>query len=60
MKPIPSTNKSADFEEFTDFMRRLVAVPHAKIKDQLDAEKAAKRTSKTSAFRDSGASAKHR
>ena len=41
---------------FTDFMRRLVAVPHSEIKAKLDAEKRAKRrTSKPSASRDSGA-----
>jgi hypothetical protein len=45
-----------DFNRFTDFMRRLVAVPHAEIKAKLDAEKAAKkRKAKPSAFRDSGA-----
>lgn len=30
---------------FTDFTRRILAVPHSEIKAQLDAEKAAKRTS---------------
>lgn len=33
------------------FMRRILAVPHSEIKAQLDAEKAAKRTSKRSASR---------
>ncbi len=43
-----------DFNKFADFMRRLVAVPHSEIKAKLDAEKKAKkRTSKTSASRDS-------
>jgi hypothetical protein len=52
MKPIPSAkNESGNFDEFTNFMRRLVAVPHSKIKAQLDAEKKAKRTSKTSVSR---------
>jgi len=36
---------------FTDFTRRILAVPHSEIKAQLDAEKAAKRTSKRSASR---------
>jgi hypothetical protein len=34
--------------KFTDFMRRLVSVPHAEIKEKLEAEKAAKQTSKSS------------
>jgi hypothetical protein len=34
--------------KFTDFMRRLVAVPHSEIKAKLEAEKAAKQTSKSS------------
>jgi hypothetical protein len=33
-------------DRFTDFARRLFAVPHAEIKAKLDAEKAAKRTPK--------------
>jgi len=58
-KPIPSAkNVSGDFDTFTDFMRRLVAVPHSEIKAQLDAEKAAKRKPKTSASRASGAPSK--
>jgi hypothetical protein len=36
---------------FTEFTRRILAVPHSEIKVQLDAEKAAKRTSKGSASR---------
>jgi hypothetical protein len=35
-----------DFGQFTDFMRKLVAVPHSKIKARLEAEKAGKRTPK--------------
>jgi len=35
-------NVTGDFGEFTNFMRRLVAVPHSEIKAQLDAEKKAK------------------
>ena len=37
--------------KFTDFMRRLLAVPHSEIKAALDAEKAAKRASKRSSSR---------
>ena len=36
---------------FTDFVRRIVSVPHSEIKAKLDAEKAAKRASKTSVSR---------
>jgi hypothetical protein len=43
--PNPSAkNETGDFAQFTDFMKRLVAVPHSKIKEKLEAEKAAKRT----------------
>jgi hypothetical protein len=41
-------NPSEEFDRFTDFMRRLVAVPHSEIKSALDAEKAEKRASKAS------------
>jgi hypothetical protein len=59
MKPInPAKNEPGDFGKFTDFMRRLVAVPHSEIKARLDAEKEAKRTSKASSSRASGASSK--
>ena len=57
--PKPSAkNTEGDFDRFTGFMRQLVAVPHSEIKAKLDAEKAAKkrtRTPKPSASRDSGA-----
>jgi hypothetical protein len=39
-------NETGDFDRFTGFMKRLVAVPHSEIKAKLDAEKAAKRTPK--------------
>jgi hypothetical protein len=43
-RPIHSAkNVTGDFGKFTDFMRRLVAVPHSEIKAKLDAEKQAKR-----------------
>lgn len=44
-------NVTGDFDRFTEFARRLIAVPHAEIKAKLDAEKEAKRTSKTSVSR---------
>jgi hypothetical protein len=50
----PAKNLTGDSDKFTDFMRRLVAVPHSEIKARLEAEKQAKRTSKTSASRASG------
>lgn len=40
-------NETGDFAQFTGFMRRLVAVPHAKIKAKLEAEKLAKRKAKS-------------
>jgi hypothetical protein len=40
-----------DFDRFTDFARRLMAVPHSHIKAKLDAEREAKRTSKASVYR---------
>lgn len=36
-----------EFARFTEFTRRLVSVPHSEIKEKLEAEKAAKRTSKS-------------
>jgi hypothetical protein len=36
---------------FTDFVRRLVSVPHSEIKAKLDAEREAKRVFKTSVSR---------
>ena len=36
---------------FTDFVRRIVSVPHSEIKAKLDAEREAKRISKTSPSR---------
>jgi hypothetical protein len=37
-----------DFGQFTEFMRRLVAVPHDKIKAQLDAEREEKKQKRVS------------
>jgi hypothetical protein len=42
-KPTQSAkNETGDFGKFTNFMRKLVAVPHSEIKAKLDAEKRAK------------------
>jgi len=52
--PEPSgRNASDDFDKFTNFMKRLVAVPHSEIKATLDAEKRAKtrKSKKASASR---------
>jgi hypothetical protein len=51
-------NVTGDSDHFTDFVRRIVSVPHSEIKAKLDAEREAKRTSKVSASRVSGASSK--
>jgi hypothetical protein len=50
-------NDTGAFDRFTEFARRVVRVPHSQIKAQLEAEKAAKRSSKP-ASRVSGASSK--
>jgi len=46
-------NEAGDFGRFTDFMKRLMAVPHSEIRAKLDAEKRAKarKSSRTSASR---------
>jgi hypothetical protein len=44
-------NETGDFDTFTEFARRLFAVPHSAIKAKLEAEKAAKRTPKGHASR---------
>jgi hypothetical protein len=44
----PAKNPTGDFGQFTNFMRRLVAVPHDEIKAKLDAEKRAKKRKKAS------------
>jgi hypothetical protein len=56
--PKPSAkNEPGDFAKFTNFMKRLVAVPHSEIKAKLDAEKQAKkqRTKRSSVSRASHA-----
>jgi hypothetical protein len=56
--PEPSAkNVTGDFDQYKDFMRGLLSVPHSIIKARLDAEKAVKRTPK-SASRVSGVPAK--
>ena len=60
MANLPTTsakNVTDDSATFVKFTRRLMSVPHAEIKEKLEAEKAAKRTSK-SAYHASGASSK--
>lgn len=43
----PGKNEQGDFGKFTNFMRRLVAVPHSEIKAKLDAEKRTKERKKS-------------
>jgi hypothetical protein len=51
-KPTHSAkNVEGDFGKFTNFMRKLVAVPHSEIKAKLDAEKKRKQKAKASASR---------
>jgi hypothetical protein len=45
-EPTPPAKKESS--HFDKFVSRLLAVPHSEIKQQLDAEREAKRTSKTS------------
>jgi hypothetical protein len=47
----PAKNPTGDFGQFTNFMRRLVAVPHSEIKAKLDAEKRAKMRKRKAASR---------
>jgi hypothetical protein len=35
-------NEAGDFAEFTNFVRRIVAVPHSKVQQRLKAEKRTK------------------
>lgn len=46
----PAKNEQGDFGKFTDFMRKLVAVPHSKIKAKLDAEKQEQKERKKRVF----------
>jgi hypothetical protein len=47
----PAKNPTGDFDKFTNFMRRLVAVPHSEIKAKLDAEKLEKTRKRKTASR---------
>ncbi len=47
----PAKNPTGDFGKFTNFMRRLIAVPHSEIKAKLDAEKRAKTRKQKAASR---------
>jgi hypothetical protein len=44
----PAKNPTGDFGQFTDFMRKLVKVPHDEIKAKLEAEKVAKKRKRPS------------
>ena len=44
----PAKNAEGEFDRFTNFMRRLVAVPRSEIKAKLDAEKKQKATKRAS------------
>ena len=59
--PNPSAkNDTGEFDRFTDFMRRLVSVPHSEIKAKLDAEKRAKTRKRTSKASASGRASRHK
>jgi hypothetical protein len=58
--PASPTKTPSEFDHFTNFVRRVVSVPHSEIKAKLEAEKAAKRTSKRSASRVPASSSKGR
>lgn len=50
IRPVnPAKNVEGDFGKFTNFMTRLVAVPHSEIKAKLDAEKRRKERTRKSA-----------
>jgi hypothetical protein len=54
MPKMPDTSakiETGDFDHFTDFVRRIVSVPHSEIKAKLDAEREAKQMSKASSSR---------
>lgn len=47
----PAKNVQGDFGQFQNFAKRILSVPHSKIKAQLDTEKEAKRKAKASSSR---------
>lgn len=57
---IPAKEIVGDSDTFIEFTRRILSVPHEEIKEKLDAEREAKRTSKASASRVSAVSSKAR
>jgi hypothetical protein len=54
MKSDSAKDVTGDFENFKDFARQILSVPHSEIKVQLDAEREAKRTPRGLASRVSG------
>jgi hypothetical protein len=54
----PAKNVTGNSANFTNFMRKLVSVPHAEIKAKLDAEKKAKRTKPSSSHASAASSKK--
>ena len=57
VRPDPAKETEGDFSQFTNFMRRLVAVPHSEIKARMEA---AKRSRAASASRAPASGAKSR
>jgi hypothetical protein len=48
--PVPSAkNEQGEFARFTNFVDRVLSVPHSKIKERLDAEKQRKQIKRASA-----------
>ena len=39
---VPAKDEAGDFAQFTDFVRRILSVPHSEIKRRLEAEKQSK------------------
>src|SRR5690242_8361756 len=56
-RPEPSgKNETGDFAQFTDFMRRLVSVPHSEIQRRLAEEKRARKPRRASSSHDPASS----
>jgi hypothetical protein len=51
----PAKNPTGDFDQFTNFARRILAVPHSEIKAKLDAEQRIKTRKRKAASRASSA-----
>jgi hypothetical protein len=59
LPPTSGENETVEYDRFTNFLRRLVAVPHSEIKMKLDKEKKKKQKAKlASASRAAAASSK--